>query len=199
MIDTSFLKYPKNKWGYTKPDDVDMLAPFHYIADIVWPIYEDDSKGPKSVIEIGMFAGHSTVVMLELFKNLEYIRSYDPGQVSKDNAPRIQKRYPQFEFVNKPARTEEGEFPVPLPDREIDLVFMDGRHEGIWPKIDMITTLDYIKPRYLLADNMEHDAVRKRLKKRGLFQHKYNPKYFFYTNEHKEKLSPGIFGLFKLR
>ena len=199
MIDTSFLKYPKDQWGYTKTDDADMLAPFHYIADIVWPIYEKDSKGPKSVIEIGMFAGHSTVVMLELFKNLEYIRSYDPGRVSRQNAPIIQERYPQFEFVNKPARTKKGEFPVPLPNMDIDLVFMDGFHEGIWPKIDMITTLDYIEPRYLLADNIEHDHVRKRFKKRGLLDLECKPKYFFYTNEHKGSLSPGIFGLFKLR
>ena len=54
-------------------------------------------------------------------------------------------------------------------------------------------------------DNIEMDAVRKAARNSyKLYDRKYNPKYFFYSNEKYSSqqkytmVSPGIMGLFKM-
>ena len=191
-FDVSYLKFPMDEWGYTDVNNPEMVAPFKHIAGHIDPV---------SVIEIGMWAGHSTIVMLELFKNMEYLRTYDPNPVSKNNSIEIKKRYLQWDYVPEHIRWHSEKmnfsFPVPLPNRKIDLVFVDGNHTGDWPASDLDVVVNHIKPKYVLVDNFETQAVRMAVKKKGLLKPEFNPVYFFYTNLHKGNITPGIMGLYE--
>ena len=63
-IDDHYLRYPKDEWGWTDLNNPDMVNPWIDINKII---------NPKKVIEIGMFAGHASLIMMTVFKNLEYL------------------------------------------------------------------------------------------------------------------------------
>lgn len=188
-IDDHYLRYPKDTWGGTDLNNPDMINPWLEMQEII---------NPKKVIEIGMFAGHASLLMMNVFKNLESLESYDPSGVSEKNARQIKKYYPQHTFYKEAIWGNEQRH------SDIDLIFVDGQHTGDAPSKDIRSSLK-IKPRYLLVDNLELVDVRiaaKRLYK--LWDVKYDPKYYFYTNEKyssEQKYfarSPGIMGLFKM-
>jgi len=188
-IDDHFLRYPKNGWGGTDLNNPDMVNPWLEIQEIV---------NPKKVIEIGMFAGHASLLMMNVFKNLESLVSYDPGDVSAINARQIKKYYPEFTFYQEPIWGNENRH------TDIDLIFVDGMHDGKEPYRDF-ESCQRIKPRYILADNIEKHDVRTATKMYNRFWDlQYEPTYWFYTNTKYSSIcradlkSPGIMGLFKL-
>lgn len=79
-IDDDYLQFPKNSWGHTDVNNEDMVDAFKAVNDIV---------RPKNVIEIGMFAGHGTLLMFNIFDQIKSIISYDPSEVSEQNARQI--------------------------------------------------------------------------------------------------------------
>lgn len=188
-IDDHYLRYPKDRWGGTDLNNPDMVNAWIDIQNIV---------NPKKVIEIGMWAGHGTLLMMNVFKNLQSIVSYDPGDVSEQNARQIKKYYPKFNFYKEPIWGNEHRH------SDVDLIFVDGHHMSDAPRKDLISCYK-IKPRYILVDNLELDPVRHATKiKFKLWDVKYDPKYYFYTNEKyssEQKYyarSPGIMSLFKM-
>ena len=56
-IDDHYLRFPKEGWGWTDLNNKDLIESFQRVNEIV---------RPKNVIEIGMFAGHATLLMLSL-------------------------------------------------------------------------------------------------------------------------------------
>lgn len=188
-IDDHYLQYPKDKWGGTDLNNPDMVNPWIDIQNIV---------NPKKVIEIGMWAGHATLVMMTVFKNLESLVSYDPGDVSEMNARQIKKFWPKHTFYKEPIWDNE------YRHSNIDLMFVDGNHLGDNPFKDLRSCMK-IKPRYIIMDNLEGAAVRDAARNSyGLYNVKYKPKYYFYSNtkwsSHRKAMlnSPGIMGLFKM-
>ena len=188
-IDDHYLRYPKNQWGGTDLNNPDMINPWIEMQELI---------NPKKVIEIGMWAGHASLVMMTIFKNLESLVSYDPDHISKQNARQIKKFWPQHTFYQEPIWGNENRH------KNIDLIFVDGYHIGDSPQRDLESCMK-IKPRYILVDNIELADVRLACKvKYKLFDIKHNPKYYFYTNEKyssEQKYyarSPGIMGLFKM-
>jgi len=188
-IDDHYLRYPKDMWGGTDLNNPDMVNPWLEIQELV---------NPKKVVEIGMWAGHATLLMMNVFKNLESMVSYDPHPVAKKNARQIKKHYPEFTFHMEPIWGNEHRH------QDIDLIFVDGRHDGISPKKDLDSCM-IIKPRYIVMDNLELADVRWASKvNHRLWDLKYDPKYYFYTNEKyssQQKYharSPGIMGVFKM-
>lgn len=186
MIDTSYLKLPdQDSWGYTNVDDSNIISAFTAVNDIVSPV---------NVLEIGMFAGHSTLLMLSLFKNIKTITSYDPSKVSLHSAPEILKRFPQFQFHNSPIWGHEDDY----VNSNIDLIYVDGDHQTPSVLKDIVSSF-HILPRFILFDNVEHGGVSGALRRSGLYNVKYNPKYFFYTNTFKNQHKPGILMLIDLQ
>lgn len=188
-IDDHYLRWPNDSWGGTDLNNPDMVNPWLEIQEIV---------NPKRVIEIGMFAGHASLLMMNVFKNLESLVSYDPSNVSENNHRQIRKYYPQHTFYKQPIWEKEERH------TDIDLIFVDGAHDGEAPYRDFKSCMK-IKPRYILADNIEKPDVRIATKlKHGLWDVKYEPKYWFYINNKYssvkkcEMSSPGIMGLFKM-
>lgn len=188
-IDDHYLKYPKDRWGGTDLNNPDMVNPWLEIQDIV---------NPKNVVEIGMWAGHSALLMMNVFKNLESLCSYDPHIVSQKNAKQIKKYYPQFTFYNEPIWNNE------YRHKNIDIVFVDGDHGNLRPSRDLISTMK-IKPRYIVVDNIEHHDVRQATKMLyNLWSLDYDPKFYFYTNVkytgsvQSMVKAPSIMGLFKM-
>lgn len=196
-IDDHYLSCPKDAWGYTDLNNPDMVNPWLEIQEIV---------NPKKVIEIGMFAGHASLLMLNVFKNLETLVSYDVGKISVLNYAQIKKYYSQHIFFNEPIWGNEHRH------TDIDLIFIDGSHLPPDPTYDMESCLK-IKPRYILMDNIELQGVReaiftpslvKACKAYTVFNVKFEPKYFFYSNTKWSmrglciSKSPGIMGLFKM-
>lgn len=188
-IDDHYLRYPKDTWGGTDLNNQDMVDCWLDIQKIV---------NPKKVIEIGMWAGNASLLMMTVFKNLESLVSYDPSDVSMKNARQIKKFWPQFEFYKEPIWDNESRH------NDIDLIFVDGSHIKPAPAKDIKSCMQ-IKPRYILVDNLELSSVRAPAKiEYKLFDIKYEPKYYFYTNtkystqSQYTAVSPGIAGLFKL-
>ena len=188
-IDDHYIRYPKNEWGGTDLNNPDMITPWIEMQEII---------NPKRVIEIGMWAGHASLVMMTVFKNLESLVSYDPGVVSKNNARQIKKYWPKHTFYQEPIWGNEHRH------TEIDLIFVDGQHKGTAPYKDLQSCFK-IKPRYILMDNLEIVDVRIAARNKfQLYSLKYNPKYYFYSNEKYSSMqkytmrSPGIMGLFKM-
>ena len=188
-IDDHYLRFPKDRWGGTDLNNPDMINPWIEIQDII---------NPKKVIEIGMWAGQASLVMMTVFKNLQTLESYDPSNVSKDNARQIKKYWPNFTFYNEPIWGKESRH------NNIDLVFVDGNHIGEDPTKDLRSCMK-IKPRYIIMDNLEVVDVRKAARNvYKLYDKKYQPRYFFYSNEKYSSeqrytmVSPGIMGLFKM-
>ena len=188
-IDDHYLHYPKDRWGGTDLNNPDMINPWIEIQEII---------NPKKVIEIGMWAGHASLVMMTVFKNLESLVSYDPHDVSKNNARQIKKFWPQHTFYQEPIWGNENRH------NDIDLIFVDGHHIGDSPTKDLTSCMK-IKPKYIVIDNLEMTDVRSAARNKfKLYDIKYNPKYYFYTNtkwssqQRYMMKSPGIMGLFKM-
>ena len=188
-IDDHYIQYPKDAWGGTDLNNPDMINPWIEIQEIV---------NPKRVVEIGMWAGHASLVMMSVFKNLESLVSYDPSPVSKSNARQIKKYWPQHHFYQEPIWGNEERH------TDIDLIFVDGNHSGDAPFKDLRSCFE-IKPRYIVIDNLEMVDVRKAVRnKYKLYDVKYDPIYWSYVNEKyssEQKYtmrSPGIMGLFKI-
>ena len=189
-IDDHYLQYPKDEWGGTDLNNPDMVNPWLEIQEIV---------NPKKVVEIGMWAGHSSLLMMTVFKNLESLVSYDPSDVSERNAKQIKKFWPQHTFYKEPIWDNHQRH------KDIDLIFVDGQHDGEAPHKDFAVCIKHIKPRYILADNIEREDVRVATKRKWKLWHiKYEPRYWFYTNTKysshtgRTMKSPGIMGLFKM-
>lgn len=188
-IDDHYLRFPTDGWGGTDLNNLDMITPWYDIQQRV---------NPKKVIEIGMFAGHASLLMMKVFEDLESLVSYDIADVSRRNAKQIRKYYPQHTFYKEPIWGNEDRH------TDIDLIFVDGAHDGDPPYRDFKSCMK-IKPRYILADNIEKTDVRHATKlKHGLWDIKYDPVYYFYTNTKYSSVkkcmmkSPGIMGLFKM-
>jgi predicted O-methyltransferase YrrM len=188
-IDDHYLRYPLDSWGGTDLNNPDMVNPWIEMQELINPV---------NVVEIGMWAGHSSLLMMTVFKNLKSLVSYDPSRVSETNARQIKKHWPQHTFYKEPIWGNEHRH------SNIDLIFVDGHHLNDNPFKDLTSCIK-IKPRYILMDNIEMDAVRKAARNSyKLYDRKYNPKYFFYANEKYSSqqkytmVSPGIMGLFKM-
>lgn len=188
-IDDHYIQFPKDRWGWTDLNNPDMVNPWIEIQKIA---------NPKKVIEIGMFAGHSSLLMMTVFKNLQSLVSYDPDPVSEINARQIKKFWPQHTYYNDVLWNKED------IHSDIDLIFVDGNHQYDNVKADLDSCMK-IKPRYLVIDNLEWDDVQTATKlDYNLFSLKYEPMYWFYTNikyssaKECELKSPGIMGLFKM-
>jgi len=188
-IDDHYLHFPKDQWGWTDLNNPDMVNPWIEIQEIV---------NPKKVIEIGMFAGHSSLLMMTVFKNLQSLVSYDPHDVSEINSRQIKKYWPQHSYYKEAIWGNEGRH------SDIDLIFVDGSHTFPAPSNDLDSCMK-IKPRYIVVDNLEIQDVRWAVKiDHNLFSLKYEPMYWFYSNikystmKKCELKSPGVMGLFKM-
>lgn len=188
-IDDHYLRCPKNEWGGTDLNNPDMVRPWVDIQKII---------NPKNVIEIGMWAGHASLVMMTVFENLKSLVSYDISRVSQTNARQIKKFWPQHTFYKEPIWGNEHRH------SDVDLVFVDGNHTGLYPQMDIESCIK-MKTRYILVDNIEAPDVRNAVRNYYKFYDlKYEPKYYFYNNvKYSARLkttldSPGIMGLFKL-
>lgn len=188
-IDDHYLRYPLDSWGGTDLNNPDMVNPWIEMQELINPV---------NVVEIGMWAGHSSLLMMTVFKNLKSLVSYDPSKVSERNAKQIKKYWPQHTFYRQPIWGNEHRH------TNIDLIFVDGHHLKDTPTKDLTSCMK-IKPRYILMDNIEMDAVRRGARNTyKLYDPKYDPKYFFYTNTKYSSnqgytmISPGIMGLFKM-
>lgn len=188
-IDDHYLMYPKDQWGYTDLNNPDMINPWIEMQEII---------NPRKVIEIGMWAGHASLVMMTVFKNLTSLVSYDTSDVSERNARQIKKFWPQHSFYKEAIWGNESRH------EDIDLIFVDGNHVGDNPIKDLKSCMK-IKPKYIVMDNLELRDVRVAAKQiYGLFNVEREPKFWFYTNTkftdslQTECTSPGIIGLFKM-
>jgi predicted O-methyltransferase YrrM len=185
QIDTSFLVRPEPEkkgekfngqgWGYLDPSLLDVRTMLEEVSSL--------TKNVTNIIEVGMFAGHSTVCLLEHFPEAK-VTSLDPGKFSEISHIPIKERYgDRFTFI-----------PSTLPKTEVetpDLVFIDGNHSYESVVKDIKKTFE-IKPRYILFDNVELPGVRQAIKEYGLFNKSLFPKYWFYVITHKENTTPGI-------
>tara|TARA_R110001592_G_scaffold358832_3_gene664293 strand:+ start:1425 stop:2114 length:690 start_codon:yes stop_codon:yes gene_type:complete len=187
-IDDHYLHFPKEGWGWTDLNNKDLIEGFQRVNEIV---------RPKNVIEIGMFAGHATLLMFHVFNEIQSITSYDPIKVAQTNHRQIKKYYNHIYYPDVIWNNESRH-------KDIDLIFVDGNHIDEAPVKDLKSCIK-IRPRYILVDNIEQPSVRGATKRHfKLWDTRFEPEYFFYTNIKYAKSvkanlkSPGIMGLFKM-
>jgi len=98
----------------------------------------------KSILEIGLNAGHSAAIQLELFPDIKLV-SLDVGRhkITLEAVKVLSERFPdRFESIlchSTPYanRVIRGEYPAP----EVDAVFIDGGHT----ERDVVNDLDFCK------------------------------------------------------
>jgi len=195
VTDTSFLLVPdqnihdpnqgRQGWGHVNTSDLEVIDIFTTVQRTV---------NPKKVIEIGMFAGHSTCMMFQYFHNVEKIVSVDPNLFSKKASVPIKEKFgSKFQFFS----TRSANLKRILPPDNYDFMFIDGNHNEPRPKEDIQSAKD-LGIKWILVDNVELPGVRHGCLSHNLYDIDHQPKFFFYQNYHRGKLSPGIMGLFKL-
>ena len=191
-VNTSFLlrpqpekegeKYNGQGWGYLDPNNESVYSCWKTIQEQITP---------RNIVEIGMFAGHSTATMLTLWPKANII-SYDPGSFARKSNNKLRERFGlRFEF--RPFAINE----YPHLPTDVDLMFIDGSHKYEKVKTD-IEYAKKIKPKYILFDNIELSEVRKAVKEAGFMSSEIQPQYLFYTCEHKGIFAPGILLFLKL-
>lgn len=176
MIDTSMLptEIDQESWGYSNNDVI--LGHYRTIMDMI---------KPKTMIEIGMFVGHSTAAWLQ-FSDTN-IHVFDPSPRALAAAAGIKAHYgDRFTFTNSGLSTGF--------DIDPDLIFIDGSHREVKVFNDIQASLSY-DPKWILFDNVELQDVRNAMKDFNMMDERLNPQYFFYTNTHKGRTNPGIMAL----
>jgi len=192
-IDTSFLMKPEPEktnapyngqgWGYLDPNNESVFNCWKQIFDII--------KAPKTITEVGFFAGHSATTMMSLWPKSK-LTSYDPGSFARKAYHAVASKFEhQFKFIPY-SLNEAANVPTVA-----DLLFIDGSHSYDKVVID-ISYIDIIKPKYVVFDNIELQDVRRAFKEAGYMKKDMNPKYFFYTCAHKGSIAPGIMALIKI-
>ena len=150
---------------------------------------------PTRAVEVGMFVGHSTSMMFDHFDKLDILYSFDPNMVSYEAAKGFRKEYgDRFAFLNMPFESSH----ILNIDEDIDFVYIDGSHRQSIVRHDIKHALHFPNVRYILMDNLEHFGVQEALKKEGMYDPKYEQKYWMYSAVHRNRHKPGILGLFKL-
>jgi len=192
-LDSDFQKYVYEKhknglvrmgWG-SLPLDETVRNVFREVNEIV---------KPKRVVEVGMFVGHSTSMMFDHFDQLEILYSFDPNMVSYEAALGFKIYGNRFAFLNMPFESSH----ILNIDEDIDFVYIDGSHRQGIVRHDIEHALHFPKVKYILMDNLEHFGVQEALKKEGMYDLKYEQKYWMYSAVHRKRHKPGILGLFKL-
>jgi len=145
-IDLSHLKEPRlTGWGYIPSTD-EVLNAFYEIKEIV---------NPKTIMEIGFNAGHSTTYLLEIFKDAE-VHSIGPSP--KLDMEKIMKEKYGDRFTFHFGRTDE------IRDsgfrKDFDLVFIDGHHGLGYVTLDLAYSIRRLKAKWILMDNFEQPQVR---------------------------------------
>lgn len=175
--------YNGQGWGYLDPNNESVYNCWKQISEII--------EAPKTITEVGFFAGHSATTMLSLWPECK-LTSYDPGSFARKAYNAVANRF-GFRFKFIPFSLDEAA-KVPAV---ADLLFIDGSHAYDKVVID-ISYIDIIKPKYVIFDNIELQDVRRAFKEAGYMKEDMNPKYFFYTCTHKGSVAPGIMALIKL-
>lgn len=193
-LDSDFQKYvyETHKDGHVRigwgslPTDETVRNVFREVNEIV---------KPKRVIEVGMFVGHSTSMMFDHFDQLEKLYSFDPNMVSYEAAKVLKEEYgTRFAFLNMPFSSKH----IIEVDGDIDFIYIDGHHAKQSVMYDIQQAQQFKKVKYILMDNLEHHGVAEACKALAMYKLEHEPRYWMYTAYHKNRLKPGILGLFKL-
>ena len=156
-----------------------------------WKQISEIIEAPKTITEVGFFAGHSATTMMSLWPECR-LTSYDPGSFARKAYNAVAHKFGyRFKFIPF-SLDEAGDVPTVA-----DLLFIDGSHAYDKVVTD-ISYIDIIKPKYVIFDNIELQDVRRAFKEAGYMKEDMNPKYFFYTCTHKGSVAPGIMALIKL-
>jgi predicted O-methyltransferase YrrM len=174
MINTKHLRMSREDgWGYLPATD-QVMEIFYGIRDL----YD-----PRSIIEIGFNAGHSTTYMLEIFKDA-LVHSIGPSP-KLDAEKTLLSIYPnRFMFYH--GKTEEIQKTI-NPLFTYQMAFIDGLHDVEHVKMDLDFVINDLKCKWILMDNCERNDVQKGI---SYFEDQlgYGQK-FFYNNFWKGKHS----------
>lgn len=150
---------------------------------------------PKRVVEVGMFVGHSTCMMFDHFDQLEKLYSFDPNMVSYEAALILRDTLgDRFSFLNMPFASNH----ILDIDEDVNFIYIDGSHQPKAVMHDVQHALKFPNVEYILMDNLEHKGVQDALKVLDMYHPKYEQKYWLYQAVHRNRMKPGILGLFKI-
>ena len=140
------LMWKEDGWGYLPAND-EIFNALKYIRELV---------KPRSVLEIGFYAGHSTSYMAEYFhpdcKIISCCPDHPRGRAYGDV---VMEKYPNVTVHLTPS----PDILEKVRDTEFDLVFVDGNHARK-NVIDDTTVALILGAKYVLYDNTELPAVR---------------------------------------
>lgn len=110
------LMWSEDGWGYLPPTE----EVFNILREVI------EVSNPKSLLEIGFYAGHSTTYWAELLDPSVEIFSCFPDNhpVGEKYSSIVSDKYPNVEVRQK----KSPDILVNLEHRNYDLVFIDGNH-----------------------------------------------------------------------
>ena len=141
------LIWDENGWGYLPATDEIFTA----LQETI------DRVDPRSLLEIGFYAGHSTTYWAELLeKDVDIVSCYPDNHPRGDEfGPIIESIYPNVKVICKASPEIVTEF----PKRKFDLVYIDGNHTYSNAYNDTLAAL-VVGARYIMYDNTELAEVR---------------------------------------
>lgn len=144
------LMWDENGWGYLPPSD-EVFAMIDDVKTII---------NPKSMLEIGFYAGHSTTYFAEKMPDCKIASCcpYHPRGV--EYGPIMEKLYPNVSVYLTPSPT----ILYLLGGTRFDFIFIDGNHGTEDVQVDTEVSIKFKTP-YMLYDNTELSSVQEGLTK----------------------------------
>jgi len=143
-LDLRHLTWPTNGWGYLPPIK-DVFEMFEYIEGFCQP---------RSILEIGYHAGHSTTYMLETFPN-SHVTTYGVSKPAHATYGSMMDHYTgRLNIILEKSETLALDFST------YDFAFVDGNHTYEGARHDILLCVERHIP-YMLIDNVESKGVAK--------------------------------------
>jgi predicted O-methyltransferase YrrM len=141
------LMWDENGWGYLPATD-EIFTILQETIDIV---------DPRSLLEIGFYAGHSTTYWAEMLeKDIQIVSCYPDNHPRGDEfGPVIESLYSNVKVICKASPEIVTEF----SKRKFDLVYIDGNHAYSNAYNDTLAAF-VVDADYIMYDNTELNEVR---------------------------------------
>lgn len=174
------LMWAEDGWGYLPPSE-EVFSIIQRVKSIVQP---------KTMLEIGFYAGHSTTYFAEFMPKCDIVSCSPPHPRGLKYGPIVEQKYSNVRYIPTPSPDIYEE----VNDYTFDLVFVDGNHTKENCMIDTNVAIK-LGVEYILYDNCEQRQVRHAIEE---FNHTLEyVKGWTYESNFKNKINTNMMGLYK--
>lgn len=151
MVNLDYLTFPQDGWGYLHPER-EIISMMEWIRD---------KYNPKTLLEIGFYAGHSTSMWAQILNETKITSCAPPHPRAKEFSKIVMEHNPNVKVILIPS----PEVHKSINGLDFDIAFIDGNHTepAVYNDIHMCRSMGI---HVLLFDNYELESVREGIKNR---------------------------------